>query len=289
MIDERDVLGPSVAGLWYPAAAAELSAQVDLLLRNATPEHDRPPPPCAIIAPHAGYVYSGAVAARGFAAARGSCAARVLLLGPSHHHAFPGAAVPESARYRTPLGDVPIDREATTGLRDAEWFRGDDGPFGREHSLEAEIPFLQRTLDAGWRLVPVLIGAGTSRAASASVARSLSAVVDDDTLVVVSSDFTHFGSRFGFAPFREQVDRRIAQLDRGAIDRILDWDVDDFERYVDSTGATICGRDAIGILMRLWPERRRGSLAAYDTSGRMTGDSEHSVSYASLVFDRANA
>jgi AmmeMemoRadiSam system protein B len=108
--------------------------------------------------------------------------------------------------------------------------------------------------------------------------------VDPETLVVVSTDFTHYGPRFSFVPFEEDVPERIRQLDMGAVDRILASDRRGFESYVKDTGATICGHRAIDVLLSLLPGDLETALVAYDTSGRITNDWDHSVSYASLVF-----
>jgi AmmeMemoRadiSam system protein B len=97
--------------------------------------------------PHAGFAYSGAVAASAFAGLRGQSFDRVVIVGPSHHFAFRGAAIPDGAStYRTPLGAVPIDREALATLRGARPFVADDRMFAPEHAIEAELPFLQRVL-----------------------------------------------------------------------------------------------------------------------------------------------
>jgi hypothetical protein len=108
-----------------------------------------------------------------------------------------------------------------------------------------------------------------------------------DTLVVVSSDFTHFGPRFGYVPFESDVPNRIRELDMGAVRLIEALDAGGFERYVLETGATICGRDAIDVLLRALPRGVVGKLAAYDTSGNLAGDWDHSVSYAALTFREA--
>ncbi len=276
-------LGPTVAGAWYPAQAEMLTGEVDGHLAQA-PATSGSGAVAALIEPHAGFRYSGAVAACGFGQVRAATFERVLLLGPSHHFAFAGCALPAAATYRTPLGEVEIEREIIDRLAEGRGIRIGDAPFHPEHSLEAEIPFLQRCLLPGWRLVPVLIGAGTEGDAAERVADRLRPLVGPQTLVVVSSDFTHYGPRFGYVPFDEDVPERIRKLDMGAVAHILDWDRAGFEDYTRDTGATICGRDAIGVLLRLIPAGLRGRLAGYDTSGRITGDFAHSVSYASLVF-----
>jgi AmmeMemoRadiSam system protein B len=290
-MDEK-LLGPNVAGGWYPADPSELGSQLDgFLERRESTKPARSPAgdTVALIAPHAGYVYSGAIAGAGFRLLRGSGASRVLLVGPSHHASFQGAALPEAESYATPLGEVAIDGGAVARLGGLPGMSVDNRPFRPEHCLEMEIPFLQRVLAPGWKLLPVLIGGGSRPDSCARVAESLAAVVDDSTLLVVSSDFTHFGPRFGYTPFRDDVPRRLRELDLGAVQKILDFDRAGFESYVDRTGATICGRRPIEVLLGLLPDDVEGSLVAYDTSGRITGDWVHSVSYASLAFRRGAA
>jgi AmmeMemoRadiSam system protein B len=284
-------LGPSVAGTWYPSDARKLEQQVDGFLRASGESQTSAGAPCpvAFISPHAGFVYSGAVAGACFARLEGRRARRVLLLGPSHYAAFQGGCLPAAGALRTPLGSVPIDRPAVERLADAEGFHVDDDPFGPEHCLEAELPFLQRSLEPGWSVVPILLGGGSRDRSVSRVIDALAPLADADTLVVVSSDFTHYGPGFGYVPFRELVPERIRQLDMGAVDRILDLDREGFRRYVSDTGATICGRVGIDVLLGLLDPDASAELVAYDTSGRMTGDWSHSVSYAGLSFAAASA
>jgi len=270
----RDLLLPAVAGSWYPADPAELRDLVDRLLAGAP----SPPPeaPRALIAPHAGSVYSGGVAATAFAATRGRPIARVVLMGPSHHASFRGAVVPEASVWRSPLGDLPLDRDVDLPRRTP--------PFLEEHCLEAELPFLLRSLGGGFAAVPVLVGPSSESADLDAVARAVQPLLGPETLLVVSSDFTHYGAAFGFTPFRDALPDRIEALDRGALACIEAGDSGAFEDYVARTGATICGRHAIGVLLRLDVVRRSPArrTLAYATSGAMTGSFAHSVSYAAV-------
>ncbi len=193
--------------------------------------------------------------------------------------------MPEALRYRTPLGDVDLDRDAIESLATSDAIERSDRPFRPEHSLETEIPFLQQTLEDGWQLVPVLIGAASTSETRSRVAESLRPWVDAQSLIVVSSDFTHYGARFGYVPFNTDVPKRIRALDMGALDTVLARDAAAFRAYVDRTGATICGHGAIDVLLQLLPAETSGRLVAYDTSGRMTGDWKHTVSYASVAWD----
>lgn len=182
------VRAPAVAGLFYPAEPDALSAKVDDLLaaangRSRGAAH-------AIVAPHAGYVYSGAVAATayGAAAARAAEIRRVVLLGPPHLVPVRGAAVPAADAWATPLGVVPVAGD----LRVAALGAGavaDDLPHAREHSLEVQLPFLQRLLRHEFSMLPVAVGEMPTRAAADLVAALWGAA---DTLVVVSTDLSHY-------------------------------------------------------------------------------------------------
>jgi AmmeMemoRadiSam system protein B len=279
-------LGPAVAGTWYPAARDELEKQVDSLLGGADARSSAAIlPAAALIVPHAGFAYSGAVAASAFARLRGATFDRVVVLGPSHYFGFRGAAIPdEGSVYRTPLGDVVIDGAGIAALRESGGFLADDRMFEPEHSIEAELPFLQRVLGRDVPILPVLLGGRASGEDAARVAEILAPLVTASTLVIVSSDFTHFGRRFGYTPFTGDVPARIRALDLGAIGTIEAGDASAFAHYVDATGATICGHRAIEVLLRL-PGRASGAkLLEYDTSGRMTASWDHSVSYAAIAF-----
>lgn len=278
-------LGPAVAGTWYPRTREPLAGLVDALLDDAAARSRTASGPVArLIVPHAGFSYSGAVAASAFAKLRGADFDRIVLLGPSHHFGFRGAAIPDAAEvYRTPLGDVPIDRATVSALAASAVVRVDDRVFEPEHALEAELPFLQRLVGRDIPVVPVLMGGQATSEDAAHLAEALGSLLTAKTLVVVSSDFTHFGERFGYTPFADDLAARIRRLDRGAIDAIEAGDAEGFSRYVATTGATICGHRAIEVLLRL-PEAAAGAkLLEYDTSGRMTGNFDHSVSYAAIA------
>jgi AmmeMemoRadiSam system protein B len=281
-MDEKR-LGPTLAGSWYPGRPAALERQIDALLSSSTGLQPGGRL-LALIAPHAGLIYSGAVAAGGFQQLRGRRYERVLLIGPSHHAYFQGAALPAAQSYGTPLGRVPIDGDAIARLEGLPGMAVDDKPFLPEHCLEMEIPFLQRTLEPGWLLVPLLIGGGSSPAGCNLVASALERLTGPGTLVVVSTDFTHYGPRFSFVPFTTDVPGRLRELDMGAVECILQRNRQAFGDYLKQTGATICGRHAIDVLLCLLPAEAEASLVAYDTSGNITGEWDNSVSYASIAF-----
>jgi len=281
--DER-VRAAAVAGSWYAGDPVELGTYLDRTL-DAAPAWS---PPAgerlgALIAPHAGYAYSGATAAAGYRALRGQAFDRVILLGPSHHAAFRGVVIADVDAYATPLGKVPLDQTAVARLREAPLVgAGPPGP-DREHSLEIQLPYLQRVLAPGWRLVPILVGR-LGAEDYGPLADAIRPLLDDRTLVVVSTDFTHYGARFGYMPFPADADvaAHLEALDKGAFAQIAAHDPAGFLAYQERTGATICGFRPVALLLHLLPADARAHLVRYDTSGAMLGDYRSSVSYLSI-------
>lgn len=179
---------PAVAGSFYPAEPALLAATVDRLLSESGPPAGLPPK--VLIVPHAGYIYSGPSAARAYAtlAPLRRQIRRVVLLGPTHRVAVNGLALPESAFFATPLGDVEIDQEAVAALSKLPQVLASARVHAQEHSLEVHLPFLQRTLDH-FTLLPLAVG----NAAPEAVAEVLDALWGGpETLIVISTDLSHF-------------------------------------------------------------------------------------------------
>jgi AmmeMemoRadiSam system protein B len=182
---------PAVAGSFYPADADALRASVREHLASARAASSAAgPAPKAIIVPHAGYVYSGSVAAKAYALLDGIAerVERVVLLGPSHHVRFAGLALPAQQTFHTPLGEVPVDSETREELLELPQVRVLDEAHHWEHALEVQLPFLQEVL-YGFVLVPLVVG----DASPALVADVLEACWGgDETLIVVSSDLSHY-------------------------------------------------------------------------------------------------
>lgn len=277
---------PAVAGGFYPADAEQLGRMVDGLLARA-PEPSGVPR--AIIVPHAGYVFSGAVAAEAFRGWKGAAAKRVILLGPSHHMGFEGAALPaeEITAFSTPLGTLPLDRAALARLRRLPGFDGPPEAHGPEHSLEVELPFIQRTLGTV-KIVPILVGPRTSREDARKLARALVPLLGADTLVLASSDFTHHGASYGYEPFpQEGLGERLVRLGRATAGRAAAMDPLGFWEQVEVAGDTVCGRHPIEVLLELLAHAFTGSGRVLDvtTSGHVSGDFSRCVTYAAVAFD----
>ena len=254
---------PAVAGLFYPAEPAALHAQIASFLAHAPAAATVPK---AIIAPHAGYVYSGAIAASAYALlkpARGTIR-RVVLLGPSHRVAFHGLAAPSVDVVETPLGLIPVDRAALQQLTALPQFIISDPAHAREHSLEVHLPFLQEVLGE-FSLVPLAVG----DAAPVEVAEVLERLWGGpETLIVVSSDLSHYHDY--------DTARKLDRVTSNAIEQL---------RYQDLDFDSACGRVPVSGLLYL--AQRRGLTAEtidLRNSGDTAGPRDQVVGYGAYVF-----
>ena len=276
---------PAAAGTFYPAEPAVLESMIDQLTATAPTTSDLPGLVRAMICPHAGYRYSGRGAAANFKLLQAGQVSRVIVLAPSHFVPFRGASIPQFSAFRTPLGDIPVDTQAVAGLRRCSVVNARPEPHAREHSLEIQLPFLQKTLGS-FQLVPVVMGKMTGDDYQ-SFAAALLPFWSESTLVIASSDFCHYGPNYGFELFGKTDREHIARLDRGAIDQILALNPGGFEGNVAISHNTICGRVPIAQLLWMIQQQSKPispALTSYYLSGDEVGDYENSVSYASIVF-----
>jgi hypothetical protein len=270
-----------IAGSWYPGEKKQLQRQIEEYLAKAKPAAIEGRI-CALISPHAGIQWSGQAAACGYKLLKGQKIKRVIVLGPSHYSGFRGLATSAEEYYETPLGKIKVDKEISEALYKITLFQGPRNAELQEHSLEMQLPFLQFVIGE-FLLVPLVVGE-LSVNDYAEAARALSPYLDANTIVVASSDFTHYGSRFGYQPFKENPRDNLKKLDEGAIKKIIAKDFQGFLNYVDETGATICGARPIGIILKMISTKAQGTQLDYYTSGDLTGDFSSSVSYASIAF-----
>ena len=231
----------AVAGSFYPRDSSELEATVERMLQAAGSEGL---PPCALVAPHAGYAYSGPIAAEAFstlATARGRFR-RVVVVGPSHFVGFSGIATSGATSFVTPLGEIEIDRGIEDRLTRLPQLRVFPEAHSREHSLEVELPFLQVLLD-DFELVALVVGDSTPE----EVSEVLSEVwQDDDTLLVISTDLSHF---YDYTT-AQRMDRETCALIEGYSNSDIDlehacgWRVlNGFRRAVRESGREITTLD----------------------------------------------
>ena len=257
---------PAVAGHFYPASPAELSADIDALL--ATESWRFPRQPKALVVPHAGYIYSGSTAATAYAALADwrQTIHRVVLLGPTHRGAVRGLALPKTEAFATPLGTIPRDLEAMAEISQLPQIVLSDVAHAEEHSLEVHLPFLQRVL-GNFSLVPLAVGQATPEA----VAEVLDQLWGGpETLIVVSSDLSHF------------LDYEAArQIDHATCQHILQLDP-----HIHPEQA--CGAYPLnGLLLAARQRHLSARLLHLCNSGDTAGSRQRVVGYAAFAFSEA--
>lgn len=257
---------PSVAaGSFYPSSPTRLAADVDDLLATVAPA-GRPSGgavPRGIVTPHAGYVYSGPIAAIAYvaASARGQSPARVVILGPSHFEPLRGMAVPSHLSWRTPLGDVTIDADARRTLVDAG-VALDDRAHRSEHSIEVQLPFVQRCFP-GVPVLPVAVGWGDPVRGADLVAQ----VLTGDTLLVVSTDLSHYHDARSARTLDAQTAAAVVALD---LERLHPEDA--------------CGVEALRVGIA-WAHRNACHIRLLDlrNSADTAGDPDRVVGYGAFA------
>lgn len=271
----------AVAGSFYSADAKELAANVDGFLANASvpPQKGRV---IALIAPHAGYPFSGAVAAHSYALLKGQPTHRVVVIAPSHYEAFQFSSVYKGDAYTTSLGSIPVDNEFARKLAGSSpgiklsTLGHVPTQNGAEHSLEVQLPFLQRTL-SDFQLVPIIMGDQSYEASRALGVALAELVRGTDTLIVASSDLSHFH------PYQQAV-----SLDGKTLNAVSEWDYLTLSDNFQSRTWEACGGAPIVAAM-IAAERlgaNRAQVLKYANSGDVTGDRSRVVGYGAVALVR---
>ena len=230
-----DVRPARVAGLFYEKDPLRLAAQVDLFLANAKPAAPPAGEVRAVIVPHAGHVYSGPTAAYAYALVRGMPFETVVVIGPSHHAAFAGCSIYTGAGFATPLGTVPVDQALAKALTKASAFdyvpEAYDNPGAevQEHSVEVQVPFIQRALP-GAKIVPIVMGLQTRRTILTMAAALSKACAGKKVLVVASTDLSHFLSK-----------TEAAAVDAATMDLVREARTETLIRKVEAGDNIMCG------------------------------------------------
>lgn len=265
------------AGSFYPADKLSLQVLVDGYLKDTEKDvQGLPPGVFAIIAPHAGYIYSGKVASYAYNTIKGKGYRTVILLGSSHRAAFKGIALYPSGSWETPLGRVTID--TATGRKLSSMHKGiqvNPGVFDKEHSLEVQLPFLQRTLK-DFKIVPLLTGSVDKQDLEA-LANAIGTILQQNrgkVLLVVSSDMSHYH------PYSDAV-----RMDSSTLRSIEGLDCENLSEGIAKESNELCG--AAGVLSAMMAARKLGGEAQilhYANSGDVTGDRSKVVGYSSVAF-----
>ncbi len=281
---------PAVAGQFYPGGKDELRKVVEGYLAAAKPEAIKGRL-VAIVCPHAGYNFSGPIAAYSYKLVAGRSYDDVVVIGPSHHTAFAGAALTEADLWRTPLGDVPIDQGINDALLKAapKTFTRDDTVQALEHSAEVEIPFLQVSLKS-FRLVPVCIQ-DFSPANCKAVGHALAQVLKGrHALIVASSDMAHYPA----TDLCAQVDKTtLASVVKMDLDAMYNWEREGCAKYADrQVVCTLCGLGPVVAVMVAARDlgADRASLLKYANSGQLDKrTADQSVGYGAVAISNTRA
>lgn len=261
-----EIIRPSaVAGLFYPANSGILSDMIEQDLAQAASASDNLNPK-ALIVPHAGYVYSGPIAASAFVYLQPyrHLFKRVVIIGPSHHVGFNGVAISNADYFDTPLGIIPVDMDAQTELLTIAGVQVNEAAHAAEHSLEVQLPFLQILLDE-FAIVPIVVGRATPQLVSEVIATLWGG---SETLILISSDLSHYHNY-----------QTAKQLDQTTTQAILNQDVD----TIDSHHACGC----VGIRGLLTFAKRHpldATMLDLRNSGDTAGSKDRVVGYGAYLF-----
>jgi AmmeMemoRadiSam system protein B len=261
---------PAVAGSWYPGSASALSAAVEQYLGGVDDAPIGLSSLAAIVAPHAGLMYSGPVAAHAYRLLRHHRFEVIVLVGPSHFVGFEGVAIHSKGGFRTPLGVASIDEECASALMTAAAnVRELPAAHAREHSLEMQLPFVQH-LAPGVPIVPLVMGMQTADTARLLADGLIAALRDRRALMVASTDLSHYHDA-----------ATASRLDRVVIDHVTRFDADGLQRALDREPGHACGGGPTVAVMRAARGlgARNAVVLTYADSGDVSGDKSAVVGY----------
>ena len=281
---------PEFAGQWYPDNKQKLYAMLDNFFQKVDlPDNIRGITPFGLISPHAGFIYSGQVAAYAYSTIQGKQYDLVILLGCSHHYLNNTVSIYDGDYYKTPLGKVPIARDIVKQILDADKnFLFQEGAHSIEHSLEAQIPFLQYALSKesahdgnDFSIVPILIMTRDTSLLN-KLANTLTHIVEDtkkNILFVVSTDMSHFH------PYDQAV-----EMDRRTIDMIVNNETDKLENAISDGSSELCGYWALDTFQRIARNVNANKITSlkYQNSGDVSGDKSRVVGYTAIVFAKSS-
>ena len=278
-----EVLRSPLAGKWYSGDPNALRAEIAGYFEKAQVEPSADI--AALVLPHAGYAYSGSTAAHGVKSL-GRAFKRVVVIGPTHRLPMEEVlSVPRVTHYQTPLGLVALDTAFIERLLEHPLFQNVPSAHLGEHSVQIEIPLLQYKL-GDFQLVPIVAGQCSAETV-AKAGQILAGLIDEETLLVASSDLVHYGPRYQYVPFTDNVPENLRKLDMGAYEFMAKLDAAGLLDYKRRTGATICGCVPVAVLLSALSPETKVDLVCYTTSGQQAGDYTNSVSYLAVTFNGA--
>jgi AmmeMemoRadiSam system protein B/AmmeMemoRadiSam system protein A len=263
--DKKSIRESVIAGSWYPGKKEDLAKLIDSFLGNA--DNTGLKDIKALIVPHAGYAYSGQVAAHAYKQIVEGEYKKVIILAPSHHVGFRGASIPDYTYFETPMGKVKVSSDAGLMKKESKIIQSIDLIEEKEHSLEIQLPFLQKVLGSEFDLIPMVVG-DLSESDRTTLAELLTKHLDDETLLVISTDLSHY------YPYDTAV-----LMDTECIEALIDLNIKAAE------GCEMCGMNPVLILLEIAKKLGWNThLLKYANSGDATGDPSGVVGYAAIAF-----
>lgn len=274
----------TLAGRWYEGDAAQLRTNIENWIGSSDASLSRPQ---AIVAPHAGHVWSGDIAGKAWRSARNQGFKRIFILCPNHRMPVSGIVADDSDAFDTPLGAIPVDTATRDALIETGLVRLAPAAHKNEHAIEIQLPFMKVVAPEA-TLVPLIVGQ-ISDGVAKKFASKLRTMLTQDDLIVISSDFVHYGEAYDFVPFTTDIEANIEKYDAKTVEAISWLDGDKFSEFARENDHTACGINALRIMAYLF--EKTGATAKqldYSMSGRKTGEFDMSVSYVALMVSGAN-
>lgn len=272
---------PAVAGMFYEADPTLLKQQIkECFQHEKGPKNFEPRGKVkAVVSPHAGYSFSGPAMAWSYKAIKKEEADVYVIIGTNHQGTKTCASTQD---FETPLGIVKNDETFTEALIQ-KGIPEDNDIHSQEHSIEVQLPFLQH-IRKDAIITPILAGYDYEK-----IAQKITETAKEQNkkvVMIISTDFTHYGTNYRYLPFEGNVKEKMYKLDKKAIKHICNLDKNSFEKYIQETGATICGQHAIiiGIQALKMMNAKKGEVLQYYTSADIVGDYSNAVGYASILF-----
>ncbi|MBI5355870.1 MAG: AmmeMemoRadiSam system protein B [Candidatus Aenigmarchaeota archaeon] len=274
---------PSVAGRFYPKDSDDLNSVLGPLIRGPREEKDI----IGCVVPHGMYAYCGKTQARAYMAL-GNGDFTFVILGTNHHRTGPKASIMTSGKWRTPLGDYPINNDIAAEIKSESGIGEDIESHSTEHSIEVQLPWLQKLFPRS-SFVPISIG-NLSLDEMASLGKSISRVsVGRRIVVMASSDFTHYGEVYNHVPVKGDIDEileYVEGIDRQAAQRITALDPRGFVDFVETHNMNICGYATIATMLFSVEEwAYRASILDYSTSYPVSKSKDSIVGYCSIAVE----
>ncbi len=272
----------SLAGRWYDDNPIKLKSSIQSYL-DASPAqklldlH-------AVIVPHAGHYWSGPTAAAAFNAIKPDQFKRIFILCPNHRVPVRGNVSVSADAFETPLGQIPVDQKTVQKFLNYGILNIDDGAHKLEHAIEIQLPFIQVIFEQNLPLlVPIIVGENSTDNIRA-FAQVLAQEMTDEDLLIISSDFLHYGENYGYVPFGSPVFEQIKEYDARTVAAISELNSSSFEQFAKNTPHAACGINSLRVLAAAFENLGfTAQQLAYDTSGQRSGDDSMSVSYVAMA------